>query len=162
QQNGAHERMHKTLTGEAIRPPRATVRSQQRAFNAFRDEDNYERPHQALHGRPPGDLSRRSSRVYTGTPQPFEYPGHFIVKRVTTAGTFRFKTRVSCSLPTPSFIIRSAWKKSRMASGRSSVAACCSVALTNATTWCEACGRPGRTEDAAQNAASSVPPGREE
>jgi putative transposase len=94
QQNGAHERMHKTLKGEAIRPPRATVRSQQRAFNAFRDEYNYERPHQALHGRTPADLYRRSSRVYTGTPRPFEYPGHFIVKRVTNAGTFRFKKRV--------------------------------------------------------------------
>jgi hypothetical protein len=25
---------------------------------------------------------------------PFEYPGHFILKRVTNAGTFRFKKRV--------------------------------------------------------------------
>ena len=50
-QNGAHERMHKTLKREAIRPPRARrSRAQQRAFNRFRAEYNDERPHQALGG----------------------------------------------------------------------------------------------------------------
>src|SRR6266481_4452238 len=32
QENGAHERMHKTLKAEVIRPPRATLAPQQRAF----------------------------------------------------------------------------------------------------------------------------------
>ena len=45
QQNGAHERMHKTLKAEAIRPPRATLPAQQRAFDAFRREYNTVRPH---------------------------------------------------------------------------------------------------------------------
>jgi putative transposase len=94
QQNGAHERMHKTLKGEAIRPPRATLRSQQRAFDAFRDEYNFERPHDALRGCTPGDLYRPSTRTYTGAMPAVEYPGHFIVKRVTNAGTFRFKKRL--------------------------------------------------------------------
>ncbi|MGH8650034.1 MAG: IS481 family transposase, partial [Burkholderiales bacterium] len=53
QQNGAHERMHKTLKGEAIRPPRSTLATQQRAFTAFRRLYNEERPHAALHGRTP-------------------------------------------------------------------------------------------------------------
>jgi transposase len=35
QQNGAHERMHKALKRGAIRPPRATLAAQQRAFNQF-------------------------------------------------------------------------------------------------------------------------------
>lgn len=48
QQNGAHERMHKTLKGDAIRPPRSTLVTQQRAFNAFRRLYNEERPHAAL------------------------------------------------------------------------------------------------------------------
>ena len=51
QENGAHERMHKTLKAEAIRPPRATLAPQQRAFNRFRAEYNDERPHQFLDGR---------------------------------------------------------------------------------------------------------------
>src|SRR6266850_1089649 len=94
QQNGAHERMHKTLKAEAIRPARSRLATQQRAFNRFRDEYNHERPHQSLRGRTPGSLYVPSARTYTGELPPFDYPGHFIVKRVTNAGTFRFKKRV--------------------------------------------------------------------
>ena len=94
QQNGAHERMHKTLKQGAIRPPRATLAAQQRAFNRFRQEYNDERPHQFLRGRTPGSLYRPSPRAYTGALPTLEYPGHFLVKRVTNAGTIRFKTRL--------------------------------------------------------------------
>jgi len=94
QQNGAHERMHKTLKQGAIRPPRATLAIQQRAFNRFRQEYNDERPHQFLRGRTPSALYRSSPRAYSGTLPALEYPGHFLVKRVTNAGTIRFKTRL--------------------------------------------------------------------
>src|SRR5216117_4494200 len=94
QENGAHERMHKTLKAEAIRPPRATLAPQQRAFNRFRAEYNHERPHQFLKGATPASRYRTSPRPYTGTLPPIEYPGHFIVKRITNAGTFRFKKRL--------------------------------------------------------------------
>jgi transposase InsO family protein len=67
QQNGAHERMHKTLKGEAIRPPRSTLGTQQRAFNAFRLLYNDERPHEALHDQTPSSCYRPSLRAYTGT-----------------------------------------------------------------------------------------------
>jgi len=53
-----------------------------------------ERPHQALHGRPPAALYRPSPRAYPAVLPPIEYPGHFIVKRVTNAGTVRFKKRL--------------------------------------------------------------------
>ena len=36
QQNGRHERMHRTLKREATRPPKANLRAQQRHFNQFR------------------------------------------------------------------------------------------------------------------------------
>jgi putative transposase len=94
QQNGAHERMHKTLKRGACRPPRATLAAQQRAFNWFRHEYNDERPHQFLRGRTPGALYRPSTRSYTGVVPTLEYPSHLIVKRVTNAGTIRFKTRL--------------------------------------------------------------------
>jgi len=93
-QNGAHERMHKTLKGETCRPPRACLASQQRAFDAFRQLYNHERPHAAVGDRPPATLYRASSRRYTGALPPVEYPGHFLVKRVTNAGTIRLKTRL--------------------------------------------------------------------
>ncbi|MBK6487864.1 MAG: transposase [Gemmatimonadetes bacterium] len=44
QQNGAHERMHKTLKRGAIHPPRATLATQQRAFDRFRAEYNDNAP----------------------------------------------------------------------------------------------------------------------
>ena len=94
QQNGAHERMHKTLKGEAIRPPRATLATQQRAFTAFRHLYNTERPHAALGGRTPASLYCPSRRTYPRILPPIEYPGHFLVKRVTNAGTIRFKKRL--------------------------------------------------------------------
>jgi transposase InsO family protein len=94
QQNGAHERMHKTLKAEAIRPPKANLTTQQRAFDKFRAEYNDERPHDSLDGKPPGSLYRPSRREYTGTPPHFAYPGHFILKRITNAGTFRFKKKL--------------------------------------------------------------------
>ena len=94
QQNGAHERMHKTLKAEAIRPPRATLAAQQRAFNDFRQLFNEERPHTALGGRPPASWYEASPRPYPEQLPALEYPGHFLVKRVTNAGTFRFKDRL--------------------------------------------------------------------
>jgi putative transposase len=95
QENGAHERMHKTLKAEATRPPKADLGAQQRAFAAFRAEFNAERPHHALGGDPPAARYTPSPRPYPEDRlPPLEYPGHFVVKRVTTAGTIRFKHRL--------------------------------------------------------------------
>jgi transposase InsO family protein len=94
QQNGAHERMHRTLKAEATRPPRVDLPAQQRAFNRFRRIYNDERPHKSLGGKTPASLYRPSNREYMGELPPIEYPGHFIVKRITNAGTFRFKKRL--------------------------------------------------------------------
>lgn len=94
QQNGAHERLHKTLKAGAIRPPRGSLAAQQRAFNTFRALYNDERPHETLGGRPPGAFYRPSPRAYPKHLPPMDYPGHFLVKRITNAGTFRFKHRL--------------------------------------------------------------------
>jgi putative transposase len=48
QQNGRHERMHLTLKKEAIKPAAANVLQQQMRFDAFIEQYNQERPHQAL------------------------------------------------------------------------------------------------------------------
>jgi transposase InsO family protein len=52
EQNGAHERMPRTLKAETTRPPAVNRVGQQRKFEAFRYTDNHERPHEAL-GQPP-------------------------------------------------------------------------------------------------------------
>ena len=48
QENGRHERFHRTLKRETATPPAPTARTQQRRFAAFRDAFNHARPHEAL------------------------------------------------------------------------------------------------------------------
>ena len=78
----------------AIRPPRPNAAAQQRAFNRFRTEYNEDRPHAALDGQTPASRYQPSPRPYPRTLPPQEYPGHFLVKRITNAGTFRFQHRL--------------------------------------------------------------------
>jgi transposase InsO family protein len=94
QQNGAHERMHRTLKAEATRPPRSSRVTQQRAFDLFRQEYNHERPHDSLNGKTPASLYRPSPRLYPERLGPIEYPGHYEVRFVNNAGTFRFKNKL--------------------------------------------------------------------
>jgi putative transposase len=94
QENGAHERMHRTLKREAIKPVRHTCTAQQRNFDAFRREYNEERPHEALGQVTPASRYRPSRRPYPEQLPAIEYPGHFLVKKVTTGGTFRFRDRL--------------------------------------------------------------------
>jgi len=94
QENGCHERMHKTLKYEATRPPQRDRAAQQRRFATFRTEYNDERPHEALGGNPPASRYTCSPRPYPERLPLLDYPGHFLVKPVTAAGTFRFKHKL--------------------------------------------------------------------
>jgi transposase InsO family protein len=47
-QNGRHERMHRTLKAETARAPASSMRAQQARFDRFLDEYNNVRPHEAL------------------------------------------------------------------------------------------------------------------
>jgi transposase InsO family protein len=94
QENGAHERMHRTLKRQAIQPVRATCAAQQRNFDAFQHEYNTERPHERLNQETPASQYRPSPRPYLERLPPLEYPGHFLVKQITTGGTFRFRNRL--------------------------------------------------------------------
>jgi transposase InsO family protein len=94
QENGAHERMHRTLKRQAIKPVRASCAAQQRNFDAFQREYNTERPHERLNQETPASQYRSSPRRYADRLPPLEYPGHFLVKKITTGGTFRFHNRL--------------------------------------------------------------------
>ncbi len=89
QQNGVHERMHRTLKQEATIPPAASLRGQQRKFDRFREEFNQERPHEALEMKRPGELYQPSSRALPKRIELYEYPAHYLVRRVSRAGTIR-------------------------------------------------------------------------
>lgn len=63
QDNGRHERMHRTLKEDTASPPQATLRLQQMLFDDWRDGFNYYRPHEALDLCPPGDFYEPSPRL---------------------------------------------------------------------------------------------------
>ena len=94
QDNGAHERMHRTMKRQAIKPVRASYTAQQRNFDAFRHEYNEERPHERLDQQTPASQYGASARTYPDRLPTLEYPGHFVVKKITTGGTFRFHHRL--------------------------------------------------------------------
>ena len=73
QQNGRHERMHRTLKREATRPPKANLRAQQRHFNDFRRTFNHIRPHEALDDATPNSVYRSAPRAYPDVLPPLEY-----------------------------------------------------------------------------------------
>jgi integrase-like protein len=89
QENGAHERLHKTLKERVARPPAANLNLQQRVFNCFRKTYNELRPHEALNDETPASRWTPSPRCYPEHIARPEYPGHFEVRKVSSAGTFR-------------------------------------------------------------------------
>ena len=90
QQNGRHERMHKTLKAEATKPPAGNLQAQQRKFNRFREEFNHERPHEALDQQTPGSLYVPSRREMPNKLPPLEYPDRFEVRYVSANGGIRW------------------------------------------------------------------------
>jgi len=94
QDNGAHERLHRTLKAEAIRPSRATPARQQQAFDHFRRVYNEERPHEALQQHPPATRYQPAARRLPAQLPALEYPAHYFQRRVTRMGQFRWRKRV--------------------------------------------------------------------
>lgn len=93
QQNGRHERMHRTLKRDTTRPPAKNLRGQQHLFNAFQLEFNTVRPHEALDQRTPADLYRSSKRRYSPRPGPITYPAHYELRKVSKNGGIRWNAR---------------------------------------------------------------------
>jgi len=93
EQNGRHERMHRTLKEATASPPKANRRMQQRAFDDFHREYNEVRPHQALAMETPDSVYRSSPRPFPGrVPEP-EYDTTMKVRRVFEHGQFFFNKR---------------------------------------------------------------------
>src|SRR6266545_2503297 len=93
QQNGRHERMHKTLKDETTRPAAASLAAQQRRFNVFREEFNHERPHEALDQETPAACYTSSPRPMPDRLPPLEYPDRFEVRYVSANGGIRWNSR---------------------------------------------------------------------
>lgn len=92
QQNGRHERMHRTLKDETTRPAAASLCAQQKRFETFREEFNQERPHEALDQQTPASLYRSSSREMPKKLPPLVYPDRFEVRYVSGNGGIRWRS----------------------------------------------------------------------
>ncbi len=93
EQNGRHERMHRTLQEETASPPQANRRAQQRAFDRFQREYNEVRPHEALDMQTPDAIYRCSPRPYPArVPEP-EYGSAMSVRRVQMHGEFNWRNQ---------------------------------------------------------------------
>lgn len=90
QQNGRHERMHRTLKAETTRPAATTMGAQQLKFDRFRREFNHERPHEALEQRTPASAYQPSLRPMPSKLLPLEYPDRFEVRYVSANGGIRW------------------------------------------------------------------------
>jgi hypothetical protein len=88
-QNGRHERMHRTLK-DHIEPPERTLAAQQGALERFQIHYNEERPHEALNGVPPAKKYRRSTRAYPSRVRPPEYDSDIQVRRVRSNGQIKW------------------------------------------------------------------------
>jgi len=98
QQNGRHERMHRTLKEDTMNPPAASLRIQQSRFDRFRQVFNHERPHEGLNNQTPASLYHPSSvRLPRSVPE-FIYPKGFLLRRVNNSGDISWhKDRVFIS-----------------------------------------------------------------
>jgi transposase InsO family protein len=93
EQNGAHERMHRTLKAEATRPPQFDLPRQQQVFDVFLSEYSRERPHEGIGMRRPADLYIPSERRLPRVLPEIIYPGHYEVRSVHNGGTIKWKGR---------------------------------------------------------------------
>jgi putative transposase len=87
QDNGAHERLHRDISLELECLAQEIT---QEALDLWRHEFNYQRPHQALAMRCPGELYHRSNRRYPGRVEELFYET-MATRRVNQSGSIRWK-----------------------------------------------------------------------
>jgi transposase InsO family protein len=91
EQNGQHERMHRTLKEEVANPPAPNLRRQQQAFVDFQHTFNVSRPHEALDWKTPSELYVVSTRPYPERLPELEYPAGVHLRRISQQGSLKWK-----------------------------------------------------------------------
>jgi len=90
-QNGRHERMHRTLKQDTADPPAVTRAEQQTRLNNWREDFNTNRPHEALGQRCPATLYEPSPRGFPAEIRDWEYPADHHVRRVGVKGYIKWR-----------------------------------------------------------------------
>jgi transposase InsO family protein len=89
EQNGRHERMHRTLKAYTASPPAKTLAAQQKRFHVFKKEYNQDRPHEALGMRTPSEYYVRSLREYPSRLPEITYPDSMRIRKVKGSGEIK-------------------------------------------------------------------------
>jgi transposase InsO family protein len=90
--NGRHERMHKTLMSTTLVPANS-IEEQQLVFDEFRRIFNEERPHEALGMDRPAQHHRRAPREFPERAPVIEYEPHFETVLVDCRGRIKWRGR---------------------------------------------------------------------
>lgn len=90
-ENGRHERMHRSLKAATANPPCQNHQAQQQAFDAFREEYNQERPHEALGMQTPGACYQPSFRAYSSKLAKITYRGKCQIRQVRSNGEIKWQ-----------------------------------------------------------------------
>ena len=94
QENGRHERMHRTLKRDALDPIAGNIKAQQKAFDVYRYDYNHDRPHESLNDQTPSDYYKKSNRPYVERPHLPEYDHDHLVRKVHHSGEIKFMGRM--------------------------------------------------------------------
>lgn len=86
QQNGRHERMHRTMLHDQVEAVGVSLRQEQKRLNAWREEFNKERPHEALEFKTPADIYSSSGRSMPRRLPDFEYGSAMRKRKVDKRG----------------------------------------------------------------------------
>ncbi len=91
QENGRHERMHRTLKSEVANPPAKTIELQRKRLEEFQEYYNHERPHQSLGQKTPGSVYVRSPREWYGKLKSPDYDEEWEAHKVASCGKISMK-----------------------------------------------------------------------
>ena len=94
QENGRHERMHRTLKSEALDPIAQNLKEQQKAFDVYQRDFNFDRPHESLNDQTPSDYYTKSKQPYIERPHPPEYGYDYTIRQVRQNGEIKFQGRM--------------------------------------------------------------------
>ena len=106
QQNGRHERMHRSLKHDVLDNAAKNLKEQQKIFDSYKYDFNNNRPHESLGDSTPNYYYQKSYRPFIENPHHPTYDYSYIVRHVhSNRGDFKFKGRrfflskILCGLP---------------------------------------------------------------
>jgi len=92
-QNGRHERMHRSLES-GVHPIQSTMSAQQRQFDRWVEEFNWERSHEALGRMTPASMYVASPRPYPVKLPEIAYPSGVVVRQVRQNGEIKWRGKM--------------------------------------------------------------------